>query len=43
MPEIPANCGWGEDGHTLFMTARTGLYKIRLNSKGAVLLPINKN
>ena len=34
VPEIPANCGWGEDGKTLFITARTGLYKIRLASKG---------
>ena len=32
--EIPANCGWGEDGSTLFITARTGIYKIRLNATG---------
>ena len=43
MPEIPANCGWGEDGHTLFITARTGLYKIGLNSKGNTSLPIHTN
>ena len=43
MPEIPANCGWGEDGHTLFITARTGLYKIRLNSKGNTSFPLRTN
>ncbi len=39
VPEVPANCGWGEDGRTLFMTARTGLYKIRLASKGTTVGP----
>jgi len=38
-PEIPANCGWGEDGSTLFVTARTGVYKIRLSSKGTSVGP----
>ncbi len=34
-PEPPANCHWGdEDGKTLYMTARTGLYRIRLNIAG---------
>ena len=34
-PEVPANCHWGEsDAKTLFMTARTGLYRIRLNIPG---------
>ena len=34
-PEIPANCAWGDaDGKTLYMTARTGVYKIRLNIAG---------
>ena len=28
-PEIPANCGWGDDGKTLYMTAVTGIYRIR--------------
>jgi gluconolactonase len=28
-PEIAANCGWGEDGKTLYMTAATGIYRIR--------------
>ena len=28
------NCAWGEDGSTLFITANTALYRIRLNTKG---------
>jgi len=28
-PEVPANCGWGDDGKTLYMTAVTGIYRIR--------------
>lgn len=32
--EVPANCAWGDDGKTLYMTARTGLYRIRLNAEG---------
>jgi gluconolactonase len=35
-PELPANFAWGDsDGRTLYMTARTGLYRIRLNIPGA--------
>jgi gluconolactonase len=35
VPEIPANCAWGEvDGKTLYITARTGVYRIRLNVSG---------
>lgn len=34
-PERPANMAWGdEDGKTLYMTAHTSLYKIRLNTGG---------
>jgi gluconolactonase len=34
-PEIPANLHWGdEDAQTLYVTARTGLYRIRLNIPG---------
>ncbi len=34
-PELPANFAWGdEDGRTLYMTARTGLYRLRLNVPG---------
>jgi gluconolactonase len=33
--ELPANMAWGdEDGRTLYMTARTSLYRIRLNIPG---------
>jgi gluconolactonase len=32
--ETPANCNWGGDGKTLYITARTGLYRIRLSVKG---------
>jgi gluconolactonase len=34
-PETPANLNWGEaDGRTLYITASTGLYRIRLNAAG---------
>lgn len=32
--EVPANVGWGDDGKTLYMTARTGLYRIKLAAEG---------
>lgn len=35
MPELPANFAWGDaDGRTLYMTARTGLYRVRLGIPG---------
>jgi gluconolactonase len=37
-PETPANCGWGDDGKSLFMTARTGLYRIKLAVAGQKLV-----
>jgi gluconolactonase len=34
-PELPANFAWGdEDGRTLYMTARTSLYRVRLGIPG---------
>ena len=33
-PERPANMAWGDDGKTLYMTAHTSLYKIRLKTGG---------
>jgi gluconolactonase len=34
-PEVPANCAWGDaDGRTLYVTARTGLYRIKTNIVG---------
>ncbi len=34
--EVPANVAWGDDGRTLYMTARTSLYSIRLNTRGTI-------
>jgi len=34
-PETPANCAWGDkDGKTLYITARTSVYKVRLDVGG---------
>jgi gluconolactonase len=34
-PEVPANCAWGDaDGKTLYVTARTALYRIQTNITG---------
>jgi len=36
VPEVTANCTFGgRDGRTLFMTASTGLYAVKLNAEGA--------
>jgi gluconolactonase len=32
--EGPANCNWGDDGKSLYMTAHTSLYRIRLAVSG---------
>ncbi len=34
--EVPANVGWGDDGRTLYMTAQTGLYRVRLTTEGSI-------
>ncbi len=34
--ELPANTAFGGDGSTLFMTARTGLYRVRTSTRGLV-------
>lgn len=34
VPEPPSNCNWGDDGKTLYITAVTGVYRIRLNVAG---------
>jgi gluconolactonase len=35
LPEVPANCNWGDDdGKTLYVTARMSLYRIKLNIEG---------
>jgi sugar lactone lactonase YvrE len=34
-PEIPANLAWGdEDWRTLYLTAQTGLYRLRVRTPG---------
>jgi gluconolactonase len=34
-PETPANCAFGDDdGRTLYITARTGLYRVKVNNPG---------
>lgn len=33
-PEVAANCAWGDDGRTLYITAVSGIYRIRLNTTG---------
>ena len=34
--EVTANVAWGDDGRTLYMTASTGLYRVRLTAEGAI-------
>ena len=34
--EVPANVAWGDDGSMLYMTARTGLYRIQLTTSGVI-------
>ena len=35
LPELPSNCAWGDaDGKTLYITARTSLYRIRVKVAG---------
>lgn len=33
-PEVAANVGWGDDGKTLYMTARSSVYRIKLTAAG---------
>jgi sugar lactone lactonase YvrE len=34
LPEVPANIAWGDDYKTLYATARSSLYRIRLKAAG---------
>jgi gluconolactonase len=34
LPEQPANCGWGDDGKSLYITAVTSLYRIKVAVEG---------
>ncbi len=39
VPEVPANLAWGDDDlKTLYITARTGLYRMRVRTGGAPLV-----
>jgi gluconolactonase len=33
-PQSPANCAWGGDGSDFYITARTGVYRLRLQTTG---------
>jgi gluconolactonase len=33
-PQLPANLEWGDDGHSLYLTARTALYRLPLLRRG---------
>lgn len=36
LPEYPANCGWGgADNRTLYFTANTSIYSLRMTTPGA--------
>jgi gluconolactonase len=37
-PEDPANCGWGDDGRSLYITAETGLYRVKTRVMGQKLV-----
>jgi gluconolactonase len=32
LPETPANCAWGDDGHSLYVTAQTSIYRIHVST-----------
>lgn len=37
LPEVPANCAWGgPDSRTMFFTARTSVYSLRMKTAGVV-------
>jgi len=38
-PQTPANCAWGDDGATLYITANTGLYRVKLAVSGKASYP----
>ena len=40
LPERPANCAWGDDDYSsLYITARTSLYRIRTKVPGRSAIP----
>ena len=36
--DVQPDCGWGDDGKSLYITARTGLYRIKLAVAGEKLV-----
>ena len=43
LPELAANCAWGDaDGKTLYITARTSLYRIKVNVAGIRPRPLGR-
>jgi gluconolactonase len=36
LPELAANLAWGDDGRTLYLCARTGLYRVAVLTGGLV-------
>lgn len=37
LPELPANLAWGDDGSSLYLTARTSVYRLKTLTKGQIL------
>jgi gluconolactonase len=37
-PEDPANCAWGDDGKALYITAETGVYRLKTSVAGQKLV-----
>ena len=42
-PEDPANCAWGDDGRSLYMTAETSVYRIKTVSRRSEARSIRRN
>ncbi len=42
LPELAANLAWAEDGRTLYLTARTGLYRLQLSTGGPITAAFRK-
>ena len=38
LPEVAANLGWADDGHTLYITASTSIYRLTVASPGQMPL-----
>lgn len=39
IPERVSNCAWGPDGHTLYITASTSIYRVKLKIAGEPVVP----